>query len=114
MRRAADPRPPLGQGVGQSAADTNPDEPDPEGEVTGVLQSLNVVPYRAGYEDHDRRQIQERLAEGTLNGVVSTSALELGIDVPTPGYLRADRRAFLGDLACSSALGALGGTARAR
>lgn len=58
------------------------DELDPESEVTGVLQSLNVVPYRAGYEDHDRRQIQERLTEGTLNGVVSTSALELGIDVP--------------------------------
>jgi DEAD/DEAH box helicase domain-containing protein len=59
-----------------------PEEPDPEGEVTGVLQHLNVLPYRAGYEDHDRRQIQERLTEGTLNGVVSTSALELGIDVP--------------------------------
>lgn len=58
------------------------DEPDLEGEVTGVLQQLNVLPYRAGYEDHDRRQIQERLANGTLNGVVSTSALELGIDIP--------------------------------
>jgi DEAD/DEAH box helicase domain-containing protein len=58
------------------------DEPDLEGEVTGVLQGLNVLPYRAGYEDHDRRQIQERLAQGTLNGVVSTSALELGIDIP--------------------------------
>lgn len=58
------------------------DEPDPAGEVTGVLQGLNVLPYRAGYEDHDRRQIQDRLAAGTLNGVVSTSALELGIDIP--------------------------------
>ena len=58
------------------------DEPDLEGEFTGVLQQLNVLPYRAGYEDHDRKQIQERLANGTLNGVVSTSALELGIDVP--------------------------------
>jgi len=58
------------------------DEPDPESEVTGVLQDLNVLPYRAGYEDHDRRQIQERLTDGTLNGVVSTSALELGIDIP--------------------------------
>lgn len=66
----------------KSAADLNSDEPDLEGEVTGVLQNLNVVPYRAGYEDHDRRQIQDRLAEGTLNGVVSTSALELGIDIP--------------------------------
>jgi DEAD/DEAH box helicase domain-containing protein len=47
-----------------------------------VLQQMNVLPYRAGYEDHDRRQIQDRLVEGTLNGVVSTSALELGIDIP--------------------------------
>jgi DEAD/DEAH box helicase domain-containing protein len=58
------------------------DELDPETEVTGVLSQLNVLPYRAGYEDHDRKQIQERLAQGTLNGVVSTSALELGIDIP--------------------------------
>ena len=64
------------------AAIESEDEADPEGEVTGVLQQLNVLPYRAGYEDHDRRQIQERLVEGTLNGVVSTSALELGIDIP--------------------------------
>ncbi len=71
-----------GKASAKASPDTNPDEPDPEGEVTGVLQSLNVVPYRAGYEDHDRRQIQERLAEGTLNGVVSTTALELGIDIP--------------------------------
>lgn len=58
------------------------EEADPEGEVTGVLQNLNVLPYRAGYEDHDRRQIQERLSAGKLSGVVSTSALELGIDIP--------------------------------
>jgi len=58
------------------------EEPDDECEATGVLQNLNVAPYRAGYEDQDRRQIQERLAAGTLSGVVSTSALELGIDVP--------------------------------
>lgn len=67
----------------EDAPATGPyDEPDPEVEVSGVLQQLNVVPYRAGYEDHDRRQIQERLAQSTLNGVVSTSALELGIDIP--------------------------------
>jgi DEAD/DEAH box helicase domain-containing protein len=66
----------------KQAAEPVEDEPDPEGEVTGVLQQMNVLPYRAGYEDHDRRQIQDRLVEGTLNGVVSTSALELGIDIP--------------------------------
>jgi DEAD/DEAH box helicase domain-containing protein len=46
------------------------------------LQRLNILPYRAGYEAHDRAAIQDRLGKGLLNGVVSTSALELGIDIP--------------------------------
>ena len=46
------------------------------------LEKLNILPYRAGYEEHDRRRIQERLSEGTLAGIISTSALELGLDIP--------------------------------
>ncbi len=46
------------------------------------LQRLHVLPYRAGYEERDREVIQDRLATGSLSGVVSTSALELGIDIP--------------------------------
>jgi DEAD/DEAH box helicase domain-containing protein len=46
-----------------------------------VLEGLNVLPYRAGYEEHDRSYIQEKLTNGSLNGVISTSALELGIDI---------------------------------
>jgi DEAD/DEAH box helicase domain-containing protein len=46
------------------------------------LQKLSILPYRAGYEESDRSAIQERLSKGTLTGVVSTSALELGIDIP--------------------------------
>jgi DEAD/DEAH box helicase domain-containing protein len=46
------------------------------------LQTLNVLPFRAGYEVHDRETIQRRLTDGSLRGVVSTSALELGIDIP--------------------------------
>lgn len=46
------------------------------------LQRLDVLPFRAGYEAHDRDTIQERLSRGSLRGVVSTSALELGIDIP--------------------------------
>ncbi|MBT9147120.1 MAG: ATP-dependent RNA helicase SrmB [Syntrophomonadaceae bacterium] len=46
------------------------------------LQRLNILPYRAGYEAHDRTAIQDRLSRGNLSGVVSTSALELGIDIP--------------------------------
>lgn len=46
------------------------------------LRELQVYPYRSGYEENDRQQIQSRLAAGTLKGVVSTSALEMGIDLP--------------------------------
>lgn len=42
---------------------------------------LGVMPYRAGYESTDRASIQEALAKGELRGVVSTSALELGLDI---------------------------------
>lgn len=45
------------------------------------LNQLRVLPYRAGYEDHDRARIQEQLSRGELAGVISTSALELGLDI---------------------------------
>ncbi|OQB73186.1 MAG: ATP-dependent DNA helicase RecQ [Deltaproteobacteria bacterium ADurb.Bin135] len=51
--------------------------------INNLIEKLQVLPYRAGYEEHDRRAIQERLTNGTLTGVVSTSALELGIDIPS-------------------------------
>lgn len=40
-----------------------------------------ISPYRAGYLPEERREIERRLFHGELAGVVSTSALELGIDV---------------------------------
>lgn len=46
------------------------------------LKDLQIYPYRSGYEAEDRHQIQSRLASGKLRGVVSTSALEMGIDLP--------------------------------
>ncbi len=40
-----------------------------------------IAPYRAGYTPQQRRDIEERLSAGELLAVVSTDALELGIDV---------------------------------
>ena len=43
-----------------------------------------ISSYRAGFMPEERREIEKRLASGDLLGVVSTSALEMGIDI---GYL---------------------------
>ncbi|MGH2857738.1 MAG: DEAD/DEAH box helicase [Solirubrobacteraceae bacterium] len=40
-----------------------------------------IAPYRAGYTPAQRREIERRLTEGELLGVVATDALELGIDI---------------------------------
>ncbi len=40
-----------------------------------------IAAYRAGYRAEDRRDIEGRLASGALQGVVSTTALELGVDI---------------------------------
>ena len=47
-----------------------------------LLSGADVLPYRAGYDATDRTRIEQRLKAGTLRGIVSTSALELGIDIP--------------------------------
>ena len=43
-----------------------------------------ISSYRAGFMPEERRRIERRLARGDLLGVISTSALEMGIDI---GYL---------------------------
>jgi DEAD/DEAH box helicase domain-containing protein len=50
--------------------------------VAREIGSTSVVPYRGGYEADDRVKIESALRDGTLHGVVATSALELGIDIP--------------------------------
>jgi DEAD/DEAH box helicase domain-containing protein len=41
----------------------------------------SVTAYRAGYLPQERREIENRLKNKSLNGVVSTNALELGINI---------------------------------
>lgn len=41
-----------------------------------------VLPYRSGYEPAHRQQIERALQQGRLRGVISTSAMELGLDIP--------------------------------
>ena len=66
-----------GDGAGMDE-DTDTEEPFD----ISALGTAAVLPYRAGYEEHDRQLIQRRLTDGSLRGVVSTSALELGMDIP--------------------------------
>lgn len=40
-----------------------------------------VLPYRAGYSKERRREIEKKLLHGDINFVISTNALELGIDI---------------------------------
>jgi DEAD/DEAH box helicase domain-containing protein len=47
-----------------------------------ILGDGSVMAYRAGYDVDDRTDIENKLRAGSLRGVVSTSALELGIDLP--------------------------------
>lgn len=51
-------------------------------EVLDRFDRPNVYPYRSGYEPDDRRRIEDSLRHGMIRGVISTSALELGVDLP--------------------------------
>lgn len=63
--------------VGEDGAQDNAEEaPEPIAEIPG-----SIMPYRSGYEAEDRTKIQAALADGRLQGVISTSALELGLDI---------------------------------
>ncbi len=44
-------------------------------------EKLGIFPYRSGYEERARENIQSKLEQGVFKGVISTSALEIGIDI---------------------------------
>lgn len=57
-------------------------------DVRNILQELNredllvdVMSYRGGYSASDRRKIEREMFHGNLKAVISTNALELGIDI---------------------------------
>jgi DEAD/DEAH box helicase domain-containing protein len=50
------------------------------GNKSGALNS-KISAYRAGLLPHERREIEARLVSGELLAVITTSALELGIDI---------------------------------
>ncbi|MEA2170170.1 MAG: box helicase protein [Solirubrobacteraceae bacterium] len=45
------------------------------------LLTPRIAPYRAGYTAQQRRELEQRLVDGDLLGVIATDALELGIDI---------------------------------
>ncbi|MFX0170487.1 MAG: DEAD/DEAH box helicase [Candidatus Hodarchaeota archaeon] len=45
------------------------------------LELSQVMSYRAGYRPLERREIEKKLREREIQGVVSTNALEVGIDI---------------------------------
>ena len=58
--------------------------------IERIVQNINrpdiIMPYRSGYLPEDRLDIETKLREGKIRGVITTSALELGIDMPDLNY----------------------------
>jgi len=55
--------------------------PDDAPRLSGSELARLVAPYRAGYTSQQRRELEGRLVRGELRAVITTDALELGIDI---------------------------------
>ena len=54
--------------------------------VQNIGRPETVLPYRAGYLAQDRKHIENKLRDNSIRGIIATSALELGIDMPDLNY----------------------------
>jgi DEAD/DEAH box helicase domain-containing protein len=84
LERAGPPGPDA-DGNAPHRADTDRDaqhRDDPDGgALHGAELAKLVAPYRAGYTSQQRRELEGRLVRGELRAVITTDALELGIDI---------------------------------
>lgn len=54
---------------------------DAESSLKESGSKASICSYRGGYFRNEREEIENKLSKGTIRGVVSTNALELGIDI---------------------------------
>lgn len=52
-----------------------------EEQLEGFEHNDKVYPFRAGFEDEAREHIYKAMSKGDFKGIISTSALEIGIDI---------------------------------
>jgi DEAD/DEAH box helicase domain-containing protein len=50
--------------------------------ITRYIGRDDVLPYRGGYDHKDRKRIEGRLHDNSARGIIATSSLELGVDIP--------------------------------